>query len=178
MSKIKIVSLGVHTIPFGIKDDPERIKKMVGSFTHYLDSALDPDRFADKGEPVRKGRGIADWPVDEEGKVKQVELKAACFDKYLPDYEAILNESASLPENMKKASFPHLATQFKKVDSLWMKHDIPILATPDETALWRYGVGALSVPYANCYPYHPTLDAHRVEHAWHDAREFFLFFSE
>lgn len=177
-SKVQVVVLGAHTISFGIRDDPERIKEMVGGFTHYLDSALDPDRFADRGEPVRKGRGIADWPVDEKGKAKQVELKAACFGKYLPDYDAVLNECASLPSDMKKAGFPHLATQFSldKVDGLW-KRDIPILAAPDEAALWRYGGGVLCVPYAYCNPRYRHLRAYGVERGW-DGREFFLFFSE
>lgn len=179
MSKIKTVNLGVYQILFGVANDPERIKKLVRDFRHYLDSGLDPDRFADRGEPIRKGMGIVNWPVGEEGvKPKKVQLQVVCFGKYLPNYEAVLNEAASLPSNMKKAGFPHLATQFSldKVRVLW-KRNVPWIAAPDEASLWRDGDGQLYVPYVHCNPRCRDLGAGWVGHGWGENGSF-LFFSE
>lgn len=102
-----IIPLGVQTIQFGENGDPDRIKKMVGTFDHDLDKNLNPDRFADKGELLRKGRGIANWG---EG-TKEVELLVACLKRYVHNYDALLDELSQLPPDLQKASFPHLSGQ-------------------------------------------------------------------
>lgn len=174
MSTPKILSLGVHTIQFGVKNDSERIKKMV-TCPHWLGQLLDPDRFANKGELTRNGTGIDNWP---EGP-KEAELFAVCFEKWLPNFEAVQVEASYLlydHASLKLAMFPHLATQLfdEKLAWLW-KHEIPSLAPMNTNSLLRTVNNNLDVPYADCYPPCPGLRSHWVENGW-DKYSFFLFF--
>lgn len=161
-----LIPLGRQLIQRGKDGDPQRIKKMVGKFTHYLDPNLDPDRFADKGEEIRKGRGIANWGEEE----KEVELFAARLERVVPDYNGLLHELTQLPpdySDLQKASFPHLSTQFsdEKLGRLW-KEGIYWLNAPDESALWRDDDGRLYVPCAGWRPGDRGLNADWGGRGW------------
>lgn len=158
---MELIELGVHTVHFGIKDDPKRIEKMSGGFLTFLDDNLDPDRFADKGEPIRKGKGIEDWDVGG----KEVELVAAFMGIGTHDYSSLMSDLSSLPPGLHKGSFPHLSSQFteKKLEVLWREGFHSIVA-PDESGLRRDFHDQLGVPEmvcarSGCYLVsHPIID--------------------
>jgi len=182
---IRIVSLGVQTIRFGVRGDTERGRKLVGDFHHWLGEAgLDISRFEPSREQdperYRSRVGIGGWLEDEEGKERQAELLAANFGIDLPDYAAMLEAAAAAKEleDCLRGGFPHLATQFsvEKVDALY-RLGILWLETTDENSLWRSDYGYLCAPYLYCYPYYRRLSACWVEHKRY-AYDWFLFFRE
>jgi hypothetical protein len=172
---IKIIGLGEYPVQFGVTGDPERIKKMV-KCEHWLDEELDPDRFADKGEFARHGKGIANWPEGE----RRAELFAVCFDKLFPNFLAVL-EARNLPAgytDLKQAGFPHFATQLtpEKMAERW-EQGISWLVLTDEGSLWRGDDGNLYVPCVYCRPGCRDLIAYWVGYDWRPGA-FFLFSRE
>ena len=160
---IKKISLGMQAVQFGVRDDPERIRKLVGEFKHWLDAGLDPNRFVMSPNDPKRWRsrgGLNIWPEGE----KQLELWAVNFGIVLPNYPALLEEASSLPADYQRGGFCHLATHFsvEKVVALY-EQGIRWLEATDENSLWRCDDGDLYAPYVVCDPNVRYLSAYWVE---------------
>jgi hypothetical protein len=179
---IKIIDLGEHLIQFGVKDDTNRIREMVGEFTHWLlgDAGLDTSRFAaSESDPERwrSRAGIEGWLEGE----RKFELFAVNFGIGFTNYEAMLNEAStdSTLAGLQRGGFPHLQSFFSAEKVVWLydEHGILWLEATDENSLWRCGVGRLFAPYLNCRPVDRHLSVCHVGRD-RDAIGWFLFVRE
>jgi hypothetical protein len=162
--KVKInVDLGRSPVPYGDRDDSERIEKMLvhEKFPQYLlgndfldprpedrHDALNPDRFADKGEIERHGVGIDQWL---EGLIVE-QLYIISFDAWLDNLDAVYWEIRNA--GFFPAGFPALSLlcSFKRANWLCNEKLLAYVSISDHGHLWRANDGRLYLPTLYCNP--------------------------
>lgn len=150
---IDIIDLGVHTVRFGVKGDPDRIKKMVGDFNHHLDEELNPFGFEPRQHALTgEHRGIKSWPEGE----RIQRLFAIKLGMFFPCLEAALLEillmGNSFPRQYQFAGFPHLtALSTQEMIRKMQSRGIRWLVCTDINSLWEK-------PCFSHHRYIPSLD--------------------
>ena len=142
--QMELIKLGLIKVDFGIKGDPDRVKKIVGDFPSYID--LTNDRFPQ----------LAEWPT---GQI-EVELAIAWFPgEYFPNFSAVDDRLSQEKSIIGRTQIPHfIAGIIQRINELWeryQKNEGPRwIYTSDNNSFWRDGDGGLCLPYVLLYPYY------------------------
>ena len=162
---LKVIQLQV--VPAVTREDPEWLKKMVGSFPTSIDLAP-----AEKWFPH-----VAEWPQVDESR----QYGIAWFeDEGFSNFDAVdqrLTDESFGPD--RRTQLPHLAKfVIPRCDDLWRlrqegKGPAWIYAS-DRKAVWRSADGHLYLPCVGLGPAYRTVDAFYVENDFYDSGGFLV----
>lgn len=146
----KIVGLGRKAVNFGRSGDVNRVRDLL-TCEHWFDMAAHPICFTDRGEEIRHGRGIGDWPEGPQ----EVDLFAVCFDTNLV-FGDLGQFMARLPEGYKdlqRTNLPHLTSLLNQESLDWLlTNEITELVLTDQASLWRGNRGGIYLPFMTIKP--------------------------